>query len=233
MLVLEPDEYKSNYDKISDSISNSAKRNIKIICVSKSHPVDSLINAYQSGLRVFGENYVQEMVDKYESISGVIKKNIEWHFIGHLQTNKVKYIAPFVDYIHSVDKLKLAQEIDKRANENNRNINILLQVNTSDEDSKSGCKINEAEQIIEQMLNLKNIKIVGLMTISGLESSDEERNSQFKELCNLQKRINSNLNINLTELSMGMTDDYHLAIDAGATMIRIGTAIFGKREYIK
>lgn len=233
MSILELSDYKENYNRIFDSIEESKKAKVKIICVSKSHPVEALVNAYNSGLKVFGENYVQEMVDKYSTISNEIKKNIEWHFIGHLQTNKVKYIAPFVNFIHSIDKVKLMKEIDKRAGENNRIINGLVQVNISNEVSKSGCEIDEAMEIVKQSINLKNIKIVGLMAISGLESTDLERKNQFEKLRDLRNKVETNLEIKLPELSMGMTDDYHLAIEAGSTMIRIGTAIFGKREYIK
>jgi pyridoxal phosphate enzyme (YggS family) len=233
LAVLEVSEYIENYNEILQSINSDKVSKVKILSVSKSHPVEALINAYESGLRVFGENYVQEMVDKYETISDEMKSNIEWHFIGHLQTNKVKYIAPFVNCIHSVYKLKLAKEIDKRAKENNRIIDLLLQVNTSGEDSKSGCEPHEAEEVIRSSMGLENVKFVGLMTISGLESTDEERKAEFKLLRKIRDEIEMNLSIELPELSMGMTSDYHEAIEEGATMIRIGTAIFGKREYTK
>jgi len=233
LAVLEVSEYIENYNEILHSIDSDKVSKIKILSVSKSHPVEALINAYESGLRVFGENYVQEMVDKYETISNEMKRNIEWHFIGHLQTNKVKYIAPFVNCIHSVYKLKLAKEIDKRAKENNRIIDLLLQVNTSGEDSKSGCEPREAEEVIRSSMGLENVKFVGLMTISGLESTDEERKAEFKLLRKIRDEIEMNLSIELPELSMGMTSDYQEAIEEGATMIRIGTAIFGKREYTK
>lgn len=233
MAILEVHEYIDNYNEILHSIDSEKREKVTILSVSKSHPVEALINAYKSGLRVFGENYVQEMVDKYETITDEMRHNIEWHFIGSLQTNKVKYIAPFVDCIHSVPKLKLAKEIDKRAKENNRTINVLLQVNTSGEDSKSGCEPHEAEEVIKSSIGLDNIKFVGLMTISGLESTDDERKEEFKLLRKIRDEIETNLSIELPELSMGMTSDYHEAIEEGATMIRIGTAIFGKRIYSK
>lgn len=233
MAVLEIHEYIENYNEILHSIDKGKVAKVKIVSVSKSHPVEALVNAYESGLRVFGENYVQEMVDKYNTISSEIKSNIEWHFIGSLQTNKVKYIASFVNCIHSVSKLKLAKEIDKRAKENNRSIDILLQVNTSGEDSKSGCQPHEAEEVIKSTLDLENVRFIGLMTISGLESTDEERKEEFKLLRKIRDKIEVNLSIELPELSMGMTSDYHQAIEEGATMIRIGTAIFGTREYTK
>ncbi len=233
MAILEVHEYIDNYNEILDSIDSNKRDKVRILSVSKSHPVEALSNAYESGLRVFGENYVQEMVDKYDTISEEMKKNIEWHFIGHLQTNKVKYIAPFVNCIHSVYKLKLAKEISKRAKDNNRTINILLQVNTSGEESKSGCTPKEAKDIVKNILELENIKMIGLMTISGLESTNEERKEEFKLLRKLRDDIEKDLSIDLPELSMGMTSDYHEAIEEGATMIRIGTAIFGKRVYNK
>ncbi|MER3328223.1 MAG: YggS family pyridoxal phosphate-dependent enzyme [Candidatus Kapaibacterium sp.] len=233
MAILEANEYIENYNDILHSIDSDKREKVTILSVSKSHPLEALTNAYESGLRVFGENYVQEMVDKYETISEDMKSNIEWHFIGHLQTNKVKYIAPFVNCIHSVYKLKLAKEIDKRAKENNRTINVLLQVNTSGEDSKSGCEPQLAEEVIKNSLGLENLKFIGLMTISGLESTDEERKEEFKLLRKIRDEIEKKLSIELPELSMGMTSDYHEAIEEGATMIRIGTAIFGKRVYTK
>ena len=233
MAILDVNEYIDNYNEISNSINKDKIGKVKILSVSKSHPVEALVNAYKSGLRVFGENYVQEMVDKYDTVSEEMKKNIEWHFIGHLQTNKVKYIASFVNCIHSVYKLKLAKEIDNRAQENNRKIDLLLQVNTSGEESKSGCEPEEAESVIKSCLELENINFIGLMTISGLESNNEERREEFILLRKVRDEIESNLSIVLPELSMGMTSDYNEAIEEGATMIRIGTAIFGKREYTK
>jgi hypothetical protein len=233
LAILEVHEYIDNYNEILHSINNEKREKVTILSVSKSHPVEALCNAYESGLRVFGENYVQEMVDKYETISDEMKSKLKLHFIGHLQTNKVKYIAPFVNCIHSVYKLKLAKEIDKRAKENNRIIDVLLQVNTSGEDSKSGCKPQEAEEIIKSSLGLENVKFIGLMTISGLESTDEERKEEFRVLRKLRNEIEENLSIELPELSMGMTSDYQEAIEEGATIIRIGTAIFGKRVYTK
>jgi pyridoxal phosphate enzyme (YggS family) len=230
LAILEVHEYKQNYDSIASSIDVEKRSRVKIVSVSKSHPVEALINAYASGLRVFGENYVQEMLDKYNVVSDELKTGIEWHFIGHLQSNKVKYIAPFVNCIHSVDKLKLAIEIDKRAKENSRIIDAFLQVNSSGEDSKSGCEASEAEAILREAQSLTNINFMGLMTISGLESTDEERKQQFEMLSHLRDSLEERLKIKLPDLSMGMTDDYQLAIASGSTLIRIGTAIFGTRS---
>lgn len=231
MALLDTDQYINNYNEILGSITESKQDEVNIISVSKSHPKEAMKRAYDSGLRVFGENYVQEMVEKYEWLEEGIKSEIEWHFIGHLQTNKVKYIAPFVDCIHSVYKLKLAKEISKRAKQNERTIDILLQVNTSGEDSKSGCNPSDAVDIAKGIIELDNVNLKGLMTISGLESTDDERKKEFALLADLKNKINNELNIHLQELSMGMTADYQLAIEQGSTMIRVGTAIFGERVY--
>ncbi len=231
MALLDTEQYKRNYDNILNSISDSYKEKVKIISVSKSHPKEAMKRAYDSGLNVFGENYVQEMVEKYEWLDKETKDNIEWHFIGHLQTNKVKYIAPFVNCIHSVYKLKLAKEISKRAKQNDRTIEILLQVNTSREESKSGCNPKESLEIAKGIQELENVSLKGLMTISGLDSTDEERKKEFELLNTIRKNIKNEFGLELNDMSMGMTSDYQLAIDQGSTMIRIGTAIFGERVY--
>ncbi len=231
MALLDTEQYINNYNEILGSITESKQDDVKIISVSKSHPKEAMKRAYDSGLRVFGENYVQEMVDKYEWLEEGIKSEIEWHFIGHLQTNKVKYIAPFVDCVHSVYKLKLAKELNKRAEQNSRTIDILLQVNTSGEETKSGCSPSDAVDIAKGIIELDNVNLKGLMTISGLDSTDEERKEEFALLADSKNKINNELNIDLQELSMGMTADYQLAIDQGSTMIRVGTAIFGERVY--
>ena len=231
MALLDTEQYIKNYNEILGSITESKQDEVKIISVSKSHPKEAMKRAYDSGLRVFGENYVQEMVEKYEWLEEGIKSEIDWHFIGHLQTNKVKYIAPFVDCVHSVYKLKLAKEISKRAKQNERTIDILLQVNTSGEDSKSGCDPSDAVDIAKGIIELDNVNLKGLMTISGLDSTDDERKEEFALLADLKNKINNQLNIHLQELSMGMTADYQLAIEQGSTMIRVGTAIFGERVY--
>ena len=231
MALLDKEMYIENYNRISESIAKEKKGEVKIISVSKSHPKEAMKRAFDSGLRVFGENYVQEMVEKYEWLDENTKNEIEWHFIGHLQTNKVKYIAPFVNCIHSVYKLKLAKEINKRAEQNNRAIDILLQVNTSGEDSKSGCNPNDALDIAKGIIDLENVNLKGLMTISGLDSTDSERKKEFALLNELKHKINDEIGTDLKELSMGMTADYQLAIEEGSTMIRVGTAIFGERVY--
>lgn len=219
---------------VDDAISKSNRNDsVKVIAVSKTKPNEMLENAYHAGIKVFGENYVQELVDKSEYFASKEIKEIEWHFIGHLQSNKVKYIVPFVDYIHSVDSLKLAEEINKRAFNSNKVQKILLQINTSGEESKSGCEPEDAIKLAEEYMKLNNIELVGLMTIGTFTDDEKQQRLEFSLLRNLLNDINSKLGINLKELSMGMTNDYPIAIDEGATMVRIGTAYFGERNYIK
>lgn len=223
-------EIQSNIEKFEEKYGRS-KGEVKLIPVSKVHPIEKILEAMEAGYNVFGESYVQELTKKYEELETKGLKQPTWHFIGHLQSNKVKYIAPFIDTIHTVDKLKLANEIDKRAEQNNRKINILIQVNTSGEESKFGIEPRELNNLVEEVLKLKNIELIGLMTIAGLEATAKENEKEFELLANLLKEINSSYNLNLSELSMGMTSDYELAIKQGSTMIRIGTAIFGERVY--
>lgn len=216
-------EFEKKYNRLSESA--------KLIPVSKVHPIEKIIEAMNEGYTIFGESYVQELTKKYEDFEAKGINQPIWHFIGHLQSNKVKYIAPFIDTIHTVDSLKLAKEIDKRAEQNNRIIKILIQVNTSGEESKFGIKASELNDLIAEIKDYNNIKIIGLMTIAGLEATAEENEVEFQLLSKLLNEVNEKFNINLTELSMGMTSDYELAIKQGSTMIRIGTAIFGEREY--
>lgn len=229
MTEISSKEILSNYNLINSKIDKS--KNVKVIAVSKTHSYKVIQNAYDSGIRIFGENYAQEFRDKIVNFEDEKYSDIEWHFIGHLQTNKVKYLAPYVNYIHSVDTVKLAEEISKQALKNNRIIKTLIQVNTSGEITKSGCKKEELIEITENINNLNNIELVGLMTIAGLDGTEEETKNEFKLLKNLLNEVNSKLKLSLTELSMGMTGDFEMAIEEGATMVRIGTAIFGSRNY--
>lgn len=230
-------DIKKRYDGIKKrakaSAINSGRNpdDVKIIAVSKTHPVKELECAYKAGLRCFGENYVQELTDKNDIFHDKGISGFEWHFIGHLQTNKVRFIAPFVHFIHSVDSFKLADEISKRAIQNERNINILLQINTSGESSKSGCEPDDAIQLIEKILELKNINVIGLMTIGTFTDDETIQRREFSLLRNTLIEVNSQLGTNLKELSMGMTGDFEVAINEGATMVRVGTAIFGDRIY--
>lgn len=203
---------------------------VKLVAVSKNHPVEAVKEAYDAGQRVFGENLVQEMVEK----QGQLPEDIEWHLIGHLQTNKVKYIAPFVKLIESVDSLKLLKEIDKHAAKNNRVIDCLLQIYIADEESKFGLGFDEAIELLrsEEFEALKNVRIVGLMGIATNTASDEQTSAEFNELKVLFDGIKTSFfrkDDAFKEISMGMSSDYKIAIDEGSTMVRIGSNIFGKR----
>lgn len=208
-------------------------KGIKLVAVSKTKPVEMLMEAYNAGFKRFGENYVQELVDKYEQMP----KDIEWHFIGHLQSNKVKYIAPFVSLIHSVDSLKLLQEINKQAAKNNRVVDCLLQIYIAEEDTKSGMTEEECLEILkaETLEKLPNVRIVGLMGMTTLTEDETQIKKEFKKLKDFhQSLINSNPSaVELTILSMGMSGDYGIAIEEGSTMIRVGSKIFGGRIYQK
>lgn len=203
-----------------------------LIAVSKNHPASSVLEAYQAGQRDFGENKVQEMTEKLESLP----KDIRWHMIGHLQRNKVKYIAPYVHLIHSVDSLKLLQEINKEASKNNRTINCLLQIHIASEETKFGLSPEEVHELLNsyEFKALANIRIIGLM---GMASNTEDQNlvrQEFKLLKNLFEELKSTFKsdkIEMEELSMGMSGDAAIALEEGSTMIRVGTAIFGTRVY--
>jgi len=203
--------------------------NVKLIAVTKTKPVAILEETYNNGFRRFGENKVQEMGEKYN----LLPKDIEWHMIGHLQSNKIKYIAPFVAMIHSVDSFKLLQEINKEAKKNNRIINCLLQIFIAQEETKFGLSPEEAEEILQstQLNSLENIKIAGLMGMaSNTEDLDQVR-SEFhglKTLFESFKKYNND-RVSMQEISMGMSGDYNIAVEEGSTFVRVGSAIFGSR----
>jgi pyridoxal phosphate enzyme (YggS family) len=227
-----------NYKEIESQVNKTCEKyhrnSIKILAVSKTFPLGNALELYEYGVRDFGENYAQELKSKQEELDKTKYSDIRWHFIGHLQSNKVKYLAEYVYAIHSVDSLKLAQEISKQAIKFGRQINpikILLQVHTSGEESKSGINPNELIDITKEIIKLEGIELIGLMTITALTDDPIERVPEFQLLEKLLFEINQNLNLNLTELSMGMSDDYEYAIENGSTMVRIGTAIFVKRNY--
>ena len=212
----------SNLSKIKASIPH----NVSLVAVSKTKPVEDLMEAYHAGQRIFGENKIQEMTDKWQEMP----KDIEWHMIGHVQTNKVKFIAEYVRLIHGVDSLKLLEEINKQALKHNRIIDCLLQVHIAQEDTKFGFDENELLKLLlsKEFLELKNIKITGLM---GMASFSDDENLVKKEFDYL-KSIFDDLNINkynLEILSIGMSGDYKIAIDCGSNMVRIGSSIFGSR----
>lgn len=219
-----------NLKRIEQEIPNS----VKIIAVSKTHPKEMIQEVYDFGHRVFGENKAQEMTDKYEALP----KDIEWHMIGHLQTNKVKYIAPFVSMIHSVDSLKLLKEIDKEAIKNNRVIDYLLQIDIANEDTKFGMLEKEAMELLssEDFAQLNNIRICGVMGIGSITEDINQTRQEFKNLkatfLTLKEKFFKNEDY-FTEISMGMSSDYDIAIEEGSTIVRIGSLIFGQRDYFK
>lgn len=203
---------------------------VTLISVSKTKPVSMLMEAYQAGSRDFGENKVQELVEKYE----VMPRDVRWHMIGHLQRNKVKYIVDKVALIHSVDSLKLAEEISKEAFKKQVCVSVLIEVNVAEEDSKFGVKTEQAEEVVRAISRLPGIKIMGLMTIAPYVENAEENRQCFAKLRQLAVDINSkNIdNVSMNVLSMGMTGDYSVAIEEGATYVRVGTGIFGERQYL-
>ena len=204
---------------------------VRIIAVSKTQPASVLIEAYHAGITTFGENYVLELHEKFLALSA-LGLTPEWHFIGHLQTNKVKLLAPFVTMIHSVDSVKLAREISAQAIKNSRVIDICVQVNTSGEESKSGCDPTELDAIVHEILTLTGVRVCGLMTIPSFTATDEELRHEFGLLRGMRDTLQKQYpEQNIRHLSMGMSGDYPLAIEEGATFVRIGTAIFGERQY--
>jgi len=202
---------------------NSIPKEITLVAVSKTKPISDILVAYESGQRIFGENKVQELEMKRTKLPSDIK----WHMIGHLQSNKVKYIAPFISLIHAVDSLKLLKEINRRAKQNNRIINCLLQVHIASERTKFGFEINEIYEILDESNKLENICIKGLMGMATFTEEKSQLNSEFTKINNLFKKIK---NKKINTLSIGMSGDYELAINNGSTMIRIGSTIFGNRN---
>ncbi len=219
---------------IADNIKNLKLEieplKVQLVAVSKTKPVGDVQEAYNAGQRIFGENQVQELVEKYEKLP----KDIQWHLIGHLQTNKVKYIAPFISLIEAVDSLKLLQEINKQALKNNRVIDCLLQVYIADEDTKFGLDYAELIELLrsEEYLAMKNIRITGLMGIATNTDIEKQINDEFHELKVLFDGIKLSFfrkEEYFKELSMGMSSDYTIAIQQGSTMVRLGSTIFGQR----
>ena len=211
-----------------DQITSSLPPHVTLVAVSKTKPLGDLMQAYKAGQRVFGENKVQEMVEKYH----LMPDDVLWHMIGHLQRNKVKYIAGFVDLIHGVDSLKLLTEIDKQAQKHNRVIKCLLQIKIARETSKFGLPIQEAEALLssETFKSLKNVRIVGLMGMASFTTDKLQISKEFKTLKSNFDQLKQQRK-NLKIISMGMSGDYKLAIDCGSSMIRVGSLIFGARNY--
>ena len=202
---------------------------VTLIAVSKTKPVEMIEACMEEGITVFGENKVQELCGKYE----VLPKNLHWHLIGHLQRNKVKYITDKAELIHSVDSLRLAEAISEDAMKKGIHVNILIEVNVAEEDSKFGLKTEETEELIRAVSVLPNIFVKGLMTIAPYTAFPEENRPIFRTLKQLSVDIDrKNIdNVDMSVLSMGMTGDYEVAIEEGATMVRVGTGIFGERDY--
>ena len=209
-------------------IKSELPSHVILVAVSKTKPNELINQAYLAGQIDFGENYVQELVDKYHELP----KDIRWHFIGHLQTNKVKFIAPFVNLIHGVDSLKLLEEINKQAQKNNRIINCLLQIYIAQEDSKFGLSFDECQELLQSnsYLNLKNISVVGFMAMASNTEDNEQLKKEFLSLKKFHESMVS-IQLPLNILSFGMSSDYQLAIECGSNMIRIGSSIFGERNY--
>ena len=229
-----------------EHIKLALPENVTLVAISKTKPVEAILEAYSSGQRIFGENKVQEMCDKQL----LLPTDIQWHIVGHLQSNKVKYIAPFVSLIHAVDSLKLLQEINKQAAKNNRIIDCLLQIYIAQEETKFGLNFEEAEQLLSSptFQDLKNVRIVGLMGMASNTDNTEQVRMEFRSLKNFFDKIksqelriksqdsrlktqDSRLETPYSILSMGMSSDYNIAIEEGSTMVRIGSSIFGERDY--
>ena len=222
---------------VRNEITEACKRSgrnpeeVTLIAVSKTKPVSMIEEAIQAGQTVFGENKVQELCSKYE----VLPKNLTWQLIGHLQRNKVKYIADKAALIHSVDSFRLAETIDQEGKKHNRVIPVLIEVNVAEEDTKFGVTVEETLPLIEEISKLSNIQVKGLMTIAPYVDNPEENRPVFRRLKKLSVDIDSkNMNnVYMDILSMGMTNDYQVAVEEGATMVRVGTGIFGERDYSK
>lgn len=211
-----------------EEVKSQIDKKITLVAVSKTKPESDIMEAYNTGHRIFGENKIQEMTNKHESLP----KDIEWHMIGHVQSNKVKYMAPFVKLVHAVHKMKLLKEINKRAKQNDRVIDCLLQVKIADEDSKYGMSVEETEAFLkdERLKNFENIRIKGLMGMATLTDNEEQLKREFSILQDLYHKLEKEYS-EFNTLSMGMSGDYEIAIAHDSNMVRVGSSIFGKRNY--
>ena len=221
---------KNNISLLTEEIQ---KYNCRLIVVSKTQSIEKIKETYDMGQRLFGENKVQELQSKVEHLP----EDIEWHLIGHLQRNKVKFIAPFISMIHSIDSLKLLEEVNKQAEKNNRIIDCLLQVHIATEESKFGFSEDELLDFIkgDKISDLKSINIKGLMGMATFTKDNDKVRTEFKNLRKIFdkiKTINKHANVEMLELSMGMSGDYKIALEEGSTLVRIGTYVFGERNYI-
>lgn len=226
---------KENLENVEEKIQEACRRSgrnredITLIAVSKTKPIETLQHAYDLGVRVFGENKVQELSEKYDALPD----DIHWHMIGHLQRNKIKYIIGKTELIHSVDSFRLAEAIEKEAAKRNLTVDVLMEVNIAREESKFGLLPEEVDEFIEKVQKLPHLQVKGLMTIAPFVENPEENREVFAQLKKLSVDIATKNahNITMSILSMGMTNDYQIAIEEGATMIRVGTGIFGARDY--
>ena len=230
MITENLEQVRKNIDEACRMAGRDPKE-VTLIAVSKTKPVSMLKEAYDAGARCFGENKVQEIMDKHPQLP----EDIQWHMIGHLQRNKVKYIVDKVSMIHSVDSLRLAQTIEQEAAKHNVCVTVLLEVNVAQEESKFGLKMDEVLPLIETIADFPHIKVQGLMTIAPYVENAEDNRDFFRQLKKLSvdieaKNIN---NVSMSVLSMGMTGDYQVAVQEGATMVRVGTGIFGERNYVR
>ena len=220
-------DIKSNIKAINETLTAGCK----LIAVSKTQPIEKILQAYQTGQRVFGENKAQEMLAKYEALP----KDIEWHMIGHLQSNKVKYIAPFVSLIHSVDSVRLLEEINKQGQKINRIIPCLLQMYIANEDTKFGFSQEEVIELLDNYpLSFHNVRVVGLMGMASFTNNQQQIRAEFRSLKVFFEKIRGKPlppQVEMKELSMGMSGDYRIGMDEGSTLVRIGTSIFGERNY--
>ncbi len=209
-------------------IKSEIPQRVTLVAISKTKPENDILEAYNIGQRIFGENKIQEMTEKGEKLP----KDIKWHMVGHVQRNKVKYMAEYVDLIHAVDSLKLLKEIEKQAKKYNRTISCLLQVKIAEEDTKYGIDVDEAESILQSdaYREMTNVKVVGLMGMATLTENEEKFKKEFNYLKTIFEDLKSRYN-SFSTLSMGMSGDYKIAITSGSTMIRVGSSIFGERNY--
>jgi len=208
-----------------ESLYHELTEDINLVAVSKTKTIEDIMNAYNYGQRLFGENRALELTEKYNKLP----KDIKWNMIGHLQSNKVKFIASFVDLIHSLDSMKLAKEINRQAEKNNRIINCLIQIKISKDDSKYGVSFNDFNEFYKYTNNLKFVNVVGLMGMASLTNDDDVIKNEFKSISSMYSKIKL-VDKNFKYLSIGMSNDYKLAINEGGNMIRIGSRIFGERQ---
>jgi len=213
------------------NVKQELPENVRLVAISKTKPDEAILEAYEAGQKVFGENRVQELTQKHEELP----KDIKWHMVGHLQSNKVKYIAPFVNLIHGIDKAKLIKEINKQAKKHNRVIDVLLQFHIAEEETKFGFNYEEAEEMMKnpKFKEYENVRICGVMGMATFTDDEKQIRKEFKQLAQFFHQLKSNYfkdSESFKEISMGMTNDYKIAIEEGATLVRIGSLIFGKRN---